>query len=170
MCGRNCGRWIPVLFVLFIVGSCYTVFSMDFLLKEIESEDLNTHQHGITCAIAFNIFFGLGLISFIRTIFDDPGRVPASWVVGAEEDVEEVSQLTVRCGAARCKGGPALLLCFCPTRSPPPFALRDLHRRRVPSRRWRRNTTAPVASAARATLRCTSRTAPTFAGSSTGAS
>ena len=90
MCGRNCGRWIPVLFVHCIIISCYVVFSMDFLLKEIESEDLDTHQHGVTCAIAFNILYGLGMLSYFRTIFDDPGRVPASWVVGAADVEEEV--------------------------------------------------------------------------------
>ena len=93
---RTCGHWIPVLIVLAIIGSCYTIFTMDFLLKEVESDDLVTHERGVAYTIAFNVVFGLGLISFLRTIFDEPGRVPASWIV-ATEDEEEVRACAVGC-------------------------------------------------------------------------
>jgi len=88
----SCGRWIPVLFVLAVIASSYTVFTLDFLMPMIESSDALEHERGIYLAAAFNTLFGLGMISFLRTVFDEPGRVPDSWIVGAD-DVEEASTL-----------------------------------------------------------------------------
>jgi len=83
---QSCGRWIPVLIVLSVIGSCYAVFTMDFLLREMESDDAATHERAVMHTVVFNVLFALGLLSFFRTIFDDPGRVPASWVLGTEEE------------------------------------------------------------------------------------
>jgi hypothetical protein len=88
----SCGRWIPVLFVLAVIASSYTVFTLDFLMPMIESSDALEHERGIYLAAAFNTLYGLGMISFLRTVFDEPGRVPDSWIVGAD-DVEEASTL-----------------------------------------------------------------------------
>lgn len=93
MCGcYSCGRWIPVLFVLSVIGSCYVVFTLDVLLQLLLSADPLTHTTGIWCTVVFNVLFGFGTISFMRTVYDEPGTVPAAWVVGADEE-EEASTL-----------------------------------------------------------------------------
>lgn len=81
-CGA-CGRWIPVLFVIGLIAWCYAVFMVDILgdmLAEPEQHELGTYY-----TIGFNVVFGLAIICFLRAVFTDPGRIPDSWVVGADD-------------------------------------------------------------------------------------
>merc|ERR1719198_1728950 len=40
---------------------------------------------GVAYTVAFNIIFAVGMISFVRAIFTDPGRIPDAWIVGSED-------------------------------------------------------------------------------------
>ena len=104
VCGP-CGRWVPVLFVAFLISWCYCIFSMDILFPMayggsaigIDPPGPETgvvehkHDEGVALLIAFNTIFALALTSTLRAICSDPGRIPDSWIVGAEDT--EVAQL-----------------------------------------------------------------------------
>ena len=79
------GRWLPVLFVLALIGWCYFVFTADILLPQLQSTDETIHNTGTSETVAFNVLLSLGLISMIRAVFTEPGRIPDSWIVGAED-------------------------------------------------------------------------------------
>jgi len=86
MCScRPAGRWLPVLFVLALIGWCYFVFTADILLPMLQSVDPSSQSFGQGYAVAFNVLLSLGLISMIRAVFTEPGRIPDSWIVGAED-------------------------------------------------------------------------------------
>ena len=105
VCGP-CGRWIPVLFVVFLIVWCYSVFMVDILVPmykggstvgEDPAQGINVgvvphdEQRGLVYIVVFNIIFVLAVTSTLRAIFSDPGRIPDSWIVGAEDT--EVAQL-----------------------------------------------------------------------------
>ena len=83
-------RWLPVLFVVGLIAWCYYVYTSDILLPMLAMEpgqptDIGSHETGVACATLFNIFFALGMISFLAAIFTDPGRIPATWVVDSAD-------------------------------------------------------------------------------------
>jgi len=80
-------RWLPVFFVLSLITWCYFVFTFDILgmLLDNPPPDVGTESMGVAYTIAFNCIFALGMICFVRAVFTDPGRIPDSWVVGAED-------------------------------------------------------------------------------------
>jgi len=82
---RPAGRWLPVLFVLALISWCYFVFTADILLPMLQSADESTRAAGRGHTIAFNVLLSLGLISMARAVFTEPGRIPDSWIVGAED-------------------------------------------------------------------------------------
>ena len=79
-CGR-CGRWLPVLFVVALIGWCYVVFTIDILLPYMNSAQEQLRAYGLGCTIAFNALFALAMICFVRTVYTDPGSIPDSWIV-----------------------------------------------------------------------------------------
>ena len=85
-CRQFC-RWLPVLFVLALISWCYFVFTYDILLTLLNNPpaDVGTYQQGVAYTIVFNCIFVVGIISFVSAVFTDPGRIPESWVVGAED-------------------------------------------------------------------------------------
>jgi len=93
-CKTAC-RWLPVVFLLILVSWCYCVYLIDILvdllkLKGGESRDIGTFEQGVAFTIAFHVIFGLGVISFVRAISTDPGKIPDAWIVGSE-DAESAS-------------------------------------------------------------------------------
>jgi len=83
-------RWLPVLFVVALIGWCYGVYLADILLVLLDIPDdtessIGTHSMGVAYAIAFHIILGIGLVAFVRAVFTHPGRIPDSWIVGAED-------------------------------------------------------------------------------------
>eukprot|EP01103_Thecamoeba_quadrilineata_P019552 TRINITY_DN796_c0_g1_i1.p1 TRINITY_DN796_c0_g1~~TRINITY_DN796_c0_g1_i1.p1 ORF type:complete len:288 (-),score=-0.97 TRINITY_DN796_c0_g1_i1:96-959(-) len=70
--------FIPVLLVFLIFG--YIYFAFVFSIWSIETH-LNTCQEieRIIGLVFFHIFMILALVSYIRTVFTDPGRVPPSY-------------------------------------------------------------------------------------------
>ena len=85
-CRQFC-RWLPVLFVLALISWCYFVFTLDILLTLLDNPppDIGTHSTGVAYTVVFNAIFFVGMISFVRAVFTDPGRIPESWIVGAED-------------------------------------------------------------------------------------
>ena len=85
-CRQFC-RWLPVLFVVGLISWCYFVFTYDILLLLLNNPpaDVGTPAQGFAYTIAFNAIFVMGMISFVSAVFTDPGRIPDSWVVGAED-------------------------------------------------------------------------------------
>merc|ERR1711988_367917 len=79
------GRWLPVFFVLFLIGWCYSVFLIDILLKMLANDE--TRSFGTGYLIAFNVIFALAIASFMRAVFTDPRRIPDSWAV-IQDDLE----------------------------------------------------------------------------------
>jgi len=95
----RCGRLIPVVVVVSIIAWCYTIFTLDFLLPMLAEEDKESlpvvtlgllssadgvqmlRTLGLGYLIGFNGVFALGTLSFLLTVFADPGRVPETWVV-----------------------------------------------------------------------------------------
>ena len=84
-------RWLPVLFVLALIAWCYFVFTFDIILPLLElapgaaPTELGDHALGVTYTVVFNSIFAMGMIAFVLAVFTDPGRIPDSWVVGAED-------------------------------------------------------------------------------------
>ena len=74
-----------MLFVLALIGWCYFVFTADILLPMMQSSEKNTHACGQGYVVSFNILLSLGLLSMMRAVFTEPGRIPDSWIVGAED-------------------------------------------------------------------------------------
>jgi len=86
MCNcRPIGRWLPVLFVVTLITWCYFVFTADIVVPMLRSSDESTKAFGRGYCIAFNILFALGVVSLVRAVFTEPGRIPDSWIVGAED-------------------------------------------------------------------------------------
>lgn len=92
MCScRSFCRWLPVLFVLALIIWCYFIFTFDILLTLLAlppsgpSPVIGSHATGVAYTVIFNIIFAVGMIAFARATFTDPGQIPASWAVGAED-------------------------------------------------------------------------------------
>ena len=85
-CRQFC-RWLPVFFVLALIGWCYFIFTYDILALLLNNPPaaVGTRSQGVAYTIAFNSIFALGMIAFVRAVFTDPGRIPDSWIVGAED-------------------------------------------------------------------------------------
>jgi len=85
-CRQFC-RWLPVFFVIALISWCYFIFTFDILMTLLNNPPpaVGTHSMGVAYTVAFNIIFSLGIISFVRAVFTDPGRIPDTWVVGAED-------------------------------------------------------------------------------------
>jgi len=84
-CCQFC-RWLPVFFVITLILWCYFVFTFDILYALLGNEtEADTHALGMVEAIVFNCIFAVGMVSFLRAIFTDPGRIPDAWIVGAED-------------------------------------------------------------------------------------
>lgn len=165
MCS-SIGRWLPVFFVLGMIGWIYAIVTTDILLPLLRKED-ERHERGLAFLIAFNSVFAMTMLCFLRTVFTDPGRIPEGWVVVHDAEGQDMMPPVV----AQVPPPPL------PTRSrsqppqPAPRARPDLARAasaRSTSRLSTR-TRARAAYAARAVRRCTSPTARTTAASSGGA-
>jgi len=91
MCNcRTACRWLPVGFVLALITWCYFIYLLDICvallqLKPGESKDIGSYEKGVAYVIVFHLLFVLGMISFVRAVTTDPGRIPDSWVVGSED-------------------------------------------------------------------------------------
>jgi len=88
MCScRQICRWLPVLFVVALISWCYFVFTYDILLLLLNNPpaDVGTTAQGFAYTVTFNVIFVMGMISFVSAVFTDPGRIPDSWIVGAED-------------------------------------------------------------------------------------
>jgi len=87
MCScRPAGRWLPVLFVIGLMSWCYFVYMNDIVMPMIRDDgDDNQHAFGIGYCVTFNVLLSLGLLSMARAVFTEPGRIPDSWIVGAED-------------------------------------------------------------------------------------
>jgi hypothetical protein len=88
-CSSLC-RWLPVLFVVSLIGWCYFVYVFDILSALLQlapgvESKIGTRQTGVTYMVIFNSLFALGMLSFVRAVFTHPGRIPDSWIVGAED-------------------------------------------------------------------------------------
>ena len=87
MCScKPAGRWLPVLFVFGLIGWCYFVYINDIILPMLgDTVDPSQHSLGVGYCITFNILLGLALLSMFRAVSTEPGRIPDSWIVGAED-------------------------------------------------------------------------------------
>ena len=83
MCApAECGRWIPVLFVLALIGWCWGVFMNDVLLPGLAASTAGAQRElAVGLIVGFNAIFALAMLSFLRAVFTDPGRIPDSWIV-----------------------------------------------------------------------------------------
>jgi hypothetical protein len=65
---------------------CYFVYMNDIVFPMMQDiDDPKTHSFGVGYCITFNVLLSLGLISMARAVFTEPGRIPDSWIVGAED-------------------------------------------------------------------------------------